>query len=240
VFPDAHQLPVHNTAQSAGGLGNDGGSSPVLYHCTFTNNRAVDYGAPLYQGTGPASASGIVYGSSGHLRVTVLPTNALVEYMRSYRPADEGPGATNRMVSCSYIIPPMAGFVDSVGDGIPDWWRAKYFGGTGTTTNNLSCAACDPDGDGMSNGQEYVADTNPTNAASRLAIIGVRPQTNGLGISWVGGTGATQIVECRRKLGEADAAWAALFTNLPPTGLSNSFLDASPGTNGFYRVKAWR
>ncbi len=44
-----------NRAQSAGGMGNDGGSSPVLQYCTFTKNHAEDYGAPLYQGTGPAS-----------------------------------------------------------------------------------------------------------------------------------------------------------------------------------------
>ena len=49
--------------------------------------------------------SGVFYGSSGHLRVTVSPTNALVEYVRSFRPSDEGPGATNRMVSFSYAIP---------------------------------------------------------------------------------------------------------------------------------------
>jgi len=52
---------------------------------------------------------------------------------------------------------------DSVGDGIPDAWRLKYFG-SATTTNATSCAAGDPDTDGTSNYNEYVADTNPTNA----------------------------------------------------------------------------
>ena len=49
-----------NRAQSAGGMGNDGGSSPVLFFCTFTKNYAVDYGAPLYQGTGPASNPALI------------------------------------------------------------------------------------------------------------------------------------------------------------------------------------
>ena len=49
-----------NSARSAAGMGNDGGSSPVLYFCTFTKNHATDYGAPLYQGTGPASTPSLI------------------------------------------------------------------------------------------------------------------------------------------------------------------------------------
>ena len=37
------------------------------------------------------------------MRVTVSPTNALVEYVRSYRPTDTG--KTNRLVAYSYSIP---------------------------------------------------------------------------------------------------------------------------------------
>ena len=50
--------------------------------------------------------SGVFFGSSGHLRVTVSATNAAVEYVRSYRPADEGSGKTNRMVSYAYNLTP--------------------------------------------------------------------------------------------------------------------------------------
>lgn len=54
---------------------------------------------------------------------------------------------------------------DSVGDGVPDGWRLQYFG-NGTTTNTSSCASCDPDGDGVSNLQEYLRGTNPEDATS--------------------------------------------------------------------------
>ncbi len=54
----------------------------------------------------------------------------------------------------------------STGDGIPDAWRQQYFGGDGTTTNNLSCALCDPDGDGQNNLTEFLAGTDPTNSVS--------------------------------------------------------------------------
>ncbi len=50
--------------------------------------------------------SGVFFGSSGHLRITVSPTNAMVEYVRSYRPSDEGSGKTNRMVSYAYSLTP--------------------------------------------------------------------------------------------------------------------------------------
>ena len=55
---------------------------------------------------------------------------------------------------------------DSVGDGIPDWWRKRYFGSS-STTNSTSCASCDPDGDGFSNLEEYLAGTNPNDASSK-------------------------------------------------------------------------
>jgi phosphodiesterase/alkaline phosphatase D-like protein len=67
-----------------------------------------------YDATGSATNSdynytnGVLYGSSGHLRVTVSPTNATVDYVRSYRPSDLGPGKTNRMVSYSYAFSALA------------------------------------------------------------------------------------------------------------------------------------
>ena len=61
-------------------------------------------------GTNSAAGYGytnsLVIGNSGHLRVTISPTNAHVEYVRVYLPANEGAGRTNRMVSYSYNIAP--------------------------------------------------------------------------------------------------------------------------------------
>jgi hypothetical protein len=59
---------------------------------------------------------------------------------------------------------------DFDGDGISDDWETNYFGNV-NTTNNASNALDDSDGDGMSNRDEYIAGTNPTNALSVLKIV---------------------------------------------------------------------
>ena len=60
--------------------------------------------------------------------------------------------------------------VDSDGDGIPDWWMMQYFGHpTGQAADN-SRAQDDADGDGMSNLQEFLAGTNPTDPNSVFRI----------------------------------------------------------------------
>jgi len=46
---------VKNSAFRAGAIGNDGGSCPTITNCTFTANRATDFGAAIYQGTGPSN-----------------------------------------------------------------------------------------------------------------------------------------------------------------------------------------
>jgi T5SS/PEP-CTERM-associated repeat protein len=43
-------------------------------------------------------------------------------------------------------------------DGIPDWWRVKYFG---SVTNTQSCATCDPEGDCWINLEKYANGMDP-------------------------------------------------------------------------------
>lgn len=46
---------------------------------------------------------------------------------------------------------------DSVGNGIPDWWEMEHFGTIGIDPH------ADPDGDGLSNLEEYIHGTDPNN-----------------------------------------------------------------------------
>lgn len=55
---------------------------------------------------------------------------------------------------------------DADGDGLPDAWESAY--GLNPALND---AALDPDGDGVSNLQEYLGESNPLNPASRPAVI---------------------------------------------------------------------
>ena len=66
---------------------------------------------------------------------------------------------------------------DSVGDGIPNWWRLQYFGSS-STTGATSCASCDVFGSGQNNFFKYVAGLNPTDptAVFQLQINSVTNQ----------------------------------------------------------------
>jgi Tol biopolymer transport system component len=66
-------------------------------------------------------------------------------------------------------LPPW-GTADSDGDGIPDLWMTHYFGHPTGEAGDLSLAQDDADGDGMSNQQEFLAGTAPTNPGSVLAV----------------------------------------------------------------------
>jgi PKD repeat protein len=131
--------------------------------------------------------------------------------------------------------------VDTVGDGAPDWWRAQYFGGNGATTNADSSATSDYDNDGVNNLGEYNSDTNPTNSASRLAVTSLTILSNQARLIWTGGSSAWQFVEYRRSLMDTNG-WKAIYTNTPPTAVTNTLFDTSVGsaTSRFYRINAWR
>lgn len=90
--------------------------------------------APSY---GYTNRNSVVLGNSGHLRVTVSPEGADVEYVRVYLPESEGPGRTNRMVSHRYTIAPRKAPVPMASWRLPD---------TGQTTKaGLPVAGADSD-----------------------------------------------------------------------------------------------
>jgi hypothetical protein len=131
--------------------------------------------------------------------------------------------------------------LDSVGDGIPDWWRAQYFGGTGTTTNSQSCASCDADGTGQNNLFKYVAGLNPTNPESVFVLsiqsVNGQPGRKSLVYSPVV-AGRTYSPQFRTSL--VSDGWAALTDVLGPTTNLNQATITDVGATQafkFYRLQ---
>ena len=73
---------------------------------------------------------------------------------------------TLRMPSANTSVTAVFKATSTVGDGIPDSWRALHFGGDGSSASSTSAASADPDHDGRSNLEEYEAGTDPNDQAS--------------------------------------------------------------------------
>lgn len=98
---------------------------------------------------------------------------------------------------------------DTMGDGIPDAWRRRFFGGDGFVTNSATSVDGDYDGDGFPNGNEYRAGTDPTNPASLFRIESVAVEPDAVRLVWQIGGGRTAVVQ-------SAASLAGGFTNCSP------------------------
>ena len=76
-----------------------------------------------------------------------------------------------RLSSNGFVCDTGGLYYDWDGDGIPNWWEAR-FSRDGSKTG--LAASGDDDGDGMSNYGEFVAYTDPTNRLSKF-VIGLEP-----------------------------------------------------------------
>ncbi|TFH18162.1 MAG: hypothetical protein E4H02_00845 [Lentisphaerales bacterium] len=127
--------------------------------------------APLVQPSGTADAA--TRFTTNHMGNSVVAwfsgdimTNETDTLGRTYDPVT----CSANLPGGAYLTPGDLNYVPAAGDadgnGIPDWWEFAYFGGTiGAASTN------DADSDGLTTGQEYVADTDPTNSASYFRDI---------------------------------------------------------------------
>lgn len=144
--------------------------------------------------------------------------------------ADVLPGLTNLVHGGRRLN--LQRIVDTDTNGLPDWWELEYFGHlTGTDPN------ADPDHDGMNNLAEWIAGTNPTNAASclRLTLVSATNASNVV-VSWSSVAGKTYWLA--RSTNLLSGFNSIVATNVSATAPTNILTDTAvlPGNARFYRV----
>jgi subtilisin family serine protease len=194
----------------------------------------------------PVTAT-VVHGLYQYLDGTSMATphvSGAVAFAAMNFPSETVTQRVQRVLANVDVVPGLSGLVrtggrlnlqrivDTDGNGLPDWWELQYFGHlTGTDPN------ADPDHDGMSNLAEWIAGTNPTNAASCLrASVVSAGNSNGVVVSWTSVAGKTYWVERATNL--LTGFNSTIFTNISATAPTNTQTDTAilPGNARFYRV----
>jgi Matrixin/Carboxypeptidase regulatory-like domain len=118
-------------------------------------------------------------------------------------------------------------------DGLDDVFQRMFFS---PFTSPQAAPGFDADGDGMTNGAEFVAGTVPTNAASRLAMLSPSNAAGGTTVRWQSVNGKRYQVSSRTN--SAAGSWLNIGSPVTAAGSTAQFVDAT-ATNGvrFYRVQ---
>jgi hypothetical protein len=115
-------------------------------------------------------------------------------------------------------------------------WLQQY----GLPTDG-SADTADTDGDRLNNGQEWIAGTNPTNAASVLRMVSASNTVSGILVSWTGVTNRTYSLERTTNLASG-SAFMVVQGNIP--GLDGTLTITNTTATGpgpfFYRVRVDR
>lgn len=115
-----------------------------------------------------------------------------------------------------------------------DAWRIRFLGGTNAPG---ASASDDPDHDGMSNMQEYLAGTDPANSASLFAISDLAPSavSSNLVFTWHSASGKFYSVDFATSL--LSGFTGILSSNIPATPPVNTYTAPVDRAGEFYRIR---
>ncbi len=121
------------------------------------------------------------------------------------------------------------GGLDSDADGIPDTWEAQYH-----LSTTMANASDDPDRDGMTNLEEYLAGTDPTDPKSRLNLFLSSDHTGKIELSFFRSPGRAYQIQSAQTLSESWQTFAQFPAEL---NASNATVPvAHPAAAAFYRL----
>jgi hypothetical protein len=203
----------------------------VLLRWTSSNNRATNAPVTIQTRTNPApvlrlvnqQANGARWNSLGFFDLS--PATARVVVANS--------NTTLHVIAdaVQFVDPAqLAAADDRDTDGLPDWWERWYF-----LSETAALAGADPDGDSMTNFQEFLTGTDPLNAASRFDLRTVLDAVPSQAmITWPSTTNRTYRLEVSNDL----HSFVTLRQGIPATPPQNTETVLMDADKQYFRVVA--
>lgn len=113
-------------------------------------------------------------------------------------------------------------------------WLEEWFGDL-SLSNLLEVASADPDGDGLTNAEEFLARTDPTDILSALRVLWADLGLEGVTLDWSSISGCVYDVEFSTNLEEG---FECILEGIPANPPRNQVVvPASDGVSLFYRIR---